>query len=136
MTDREKVFEAFRNCITEPKCRDCPWEQCEQFNQKKVTIPVTLALDVINLLKEQDKTIKELQNAYGYLQKQFFESQGKLLKEQEAEWIEYPECLAYDGAYSDSHIVCSACKHVFSIMDNCTEEFDYCPHCGAKMKQE
>ena len=59
-----------------------------------------------------------------------------LLKEQEAKWIEYPECLAYDGAYSDSHIVCSACKHVFSIMDNCTEEFDYCPHCGAKMKQE
>ena len=50
-----------------------------------------------------------------------------------AEWIEYPECLAYDGAYSDSHIVCSACKHVFSTMDNCTEEFDYCPHCGAKM---
>lgn len=57
-----------------------------------------------------------------------------LLKEQEAEWIEYPECLAYDGAYSDSHIVCSACKHVFDNMDNCTEEFDYCPHCGAKMK--
>lgn len=52
MPDREKVFEAFRNCITEPKCRDCPWEQCEQFNQKKVEIPVTLALDVINLLKE------------------------------------------------------------------------------------
>ena len=57
-----------------------------------------------------------------------------LLKEQEAKWIEYPECLAYDGAYSDIHIVCSACKHVFSIIDNCTEEFDYCPHCGAKME--
>ena len=54
MPDREKVFEAFRNCITEPKCRDCPWEQCEQFNQKKVEIPVTLALDVINLLKEKE----------------------------------------------------------------------------------
>jgi len=60
----------------------------------------------------------------------------ELLKEQEAEWIEYPECLAYEGAYSNNHIVCSACKHVFSTMDNCTEEFDYCPHCGAKMKQE
>ena len=54
MPNREKVFEAFRNCITEPKCKDCPWEQCEQFNQKKVEIPVTLALDVINLLKEQE----------------------------------------------------------------------------------
>ena len=56
--DREKVFEAFRNCITEPKCRDCPWEQCEQFNQKKVEIPVTLALDVINLLNEQENASK------------------------------------------------------------------------------
>ena len=55
--DRKKVFDAFRNCITEPKCKDCPWEQCEQFNQKKVEIPVTLALDVINLLKEQEETI-------------------------------------------------------------------------------
>lgn len=54
MPDRGKVFEAFRNCITEPKCRDCPWEQCEQFNQKKVSIPVTLALDVLNLLKEHE----------------------------------------------------------------------------------
>jgi rubredoxin len=54
MIDRDKVFDAFRNCITEPKCRDCPWEQCEQFNQKKVEIPVTLALDVIELLKEQE----------------------------------------------------------------------------------
>ena len=54
MPDREKVFDAFRNCITEPKCKDCPWENCEQFNQKEVSIPVTLALDVLNLLKEQE----------------------------------------------------------------------------------
>lgn len=53
MPDRETVFDAFRNCITVPKCRDCPWSQCEQFNQKKVTIPLTLALDVLNLLKKQ-----------------------------------------------------------------------------------
>ena len=35
------------------------------------------------LLKEQEGTIKELQNSYGYLQKQFFEVQDKLLKEQQ-----------------------------------------------------
>ena len=61
----------------------------------------------------------------------------ELLKEQEvkeAHWIEYPECLKYDGAFSNDQIVCSACKHVFSIIDNCTEEFDYCPHCGARME--
>ncbi len=49
------------------------------------------------------------------------------------EWIEYPECLAYEGAYTDTDIVCSACHHVFNIIDNCTEEFDFCPHCGAEM---
>jgi hypothetical protein len=78
------------------------------------------------------RAIKEPEYCMG----QMIEDTITLLKEQEAEWVEYPECLAYDGAYSDSHIVCSACNHVFSTMDNCTEEFDYCPHCGAKMKQE
>jgi len=39
--------------------------------------------DAIDLLKEQEGMIKELQNAYGYLQKQFFDAQDKLLKEQE-----------------------------------------------------
>lgn len=58
MIDRDKVFDAFRNCITEPKCKNCPWEQCEQFNQKKVEIPVTLALDVIELLKEQETVVR------------------------------------------------------------------------------
>lgn len=58
--DFDKIFTALRNCISEPKCKDCPWEQCEQFNQKKVSIPVTLALDVLNLLKEQDNEIDTL----------------------------------------------------------------------------
>ena len=51
--DREKVFDALRNCITEPKCRDCPWESCEQFHQTK-TIPLDLCLDILELLKEQE----------------------------------------------------------------------------------
>ena len=63
MINKDKVFDAFRNCITEPKCKDCPWEQCEQFNQKKVAIPVTLALDVIELLKEQETEIRQLRLA-------------------------------------------------------------------------
>jgi hypothetical protein len=48
-------------------------------------------------------------------------------------WVTYPECLAYDGAYSDTHMACSECKYVWDIMDNDAETFDYCPHCGAKM---
>jgi L-ribulose-5-phosphate 3-epimerase UlaE len=95
-------------------------------------------------MHDREKLIKEFEHLVNAAKGNYFDfvdlpvDEGEeilsLLKEQEAKWIEYPECLAYDGAYSDSHIVCSACKHVFDIMDNCTEEFDYCPHCGAKMK--
>ena len=50
--EMDRVLEAFRNCITEPKCRDCPWEECEKFENKKVKIPVDLALSVDALLAE------------------------------------------------------------------------------------
>lgn len=48
-------------------------------------------------------------------------------------WIEYPECLKYANAYTDDHIVCSACEECFSVLDNDCERFNFCPHCGAKM---
>ena len=53
-----------------------------------------------------------------------------------ARWINFPECLGYDGAYSDEHIVCSACHSVWNIIDNETDRFDCCPNCGAKMDGE
>ena len=61
-----------------------------------------------------------------------------LLKEEpkQGRWITYPESLAYEGAYSEDHIVCSECESVWSIMDNDTETFDCCPHCGAKMEED
>lgn len=54
MANREKVFDALRNCVTEPKCKDCPWEDCEEIGCKRVTVPITLLLDTLNLLKEQE----------------------------------------------------------------------------------
>ena len=50
-------------------------------------------------------------------------------------WIDYPECLKYPNAYSRDHIVCSVCEECFSVLDNATERFDFCPHCGAKMDE-
>ena len=51
-------------------------------------------------------------------------------------WIEYPECLRYENAFSSDHIVCSCCEAVFSVLDNCTECFVCCPNCGAVMDGE
>lgn len=47
------------------------------------------------------------------------------------EWIGYPECLKYTNAYSDDHIVYSACEECFSILDNDCERFNFCPNCGS-----
>lgn len=46
----EKIVEAFKNCIDKPKCKDCPWEICEEFYQEKVEIPKTLALAIMEIL--------------------------------------------------------------------------------------
>jgi hypothetical protein len=51
--------------------------------QDFVDLTVDAGEEILDLLKEQEETIDELQNAYGYLQKLFFETQDKLLKEQE-----------------------------------------------------
>jgi hypothetical protein len=61
MIDREKIFDAIRNCITDPKCRDCPWDDCERFDCKRVDVPVSLMLDALKLLKEQAEKIKSLE---------------------------------------------------------------------------
>ena len=58
MVDREKVFDALRNCVTEPKCKDCPWEDCEKFGCKRVTVPVTLLLDTLKVLREQPTIVR------------------------------------------------------------------------------
>ena len=67
MSDKEKVFEALRMCISdEPKCKECPCnERCEQVG-KGITqfMPVQkiLLLDVVNVLKdaltEQGRKVK------------------------------------------------------------------------------
>lgn len=54
MVDREKVFDALRNCLAEPKCGDCPWEDCERFGHKRTDVPVTLLMDVLELLRDQE----------------------------------------------------------------------------------
>lgn len=41
------------------------------------------------------------------------------------------EQIGYDVAMD--RITCSHCKEYWNIIDNCVEDFNYCPNCGAKM---
>lgn len=49
----EKVIDALHNCIAVPKCRDCPWEECENLNCKRAKVPVSLLADALKLLEER-----------------------------------------------------------------------------------
>lgn len=54
-----------------------------------------------------------------------------------AHWIEdikeYTDCGFSSLKWQPDTCYCSRCGHGFSVIDNCTEEFDFCPHCGAEM---
>lgn len=84
MPDREKVIKSIECCVVNHvRCFDDKDKLCPYFNTKVYMCEIELLKDALALLNEQEDTINELQNAYGYLQKQFFEAQDKLLKEQE-----------------------------------------------------
>lgn len=79
----------------------------------------------------ENAPINELQNAYGYLQKQFFETQDKLLKEQAiGHWIFLTNC-------SNSGVYCSECNtKVFESYPFKKKLSYFCPHCGTRMEGE
>lgn len=54
MIDREKVVCAIENCIGQPKCKDCPWEDCEVEHEVVNHVPYGLLRDAIALLREQE----------------------------------------------------------------------------------
>ena len=85
----------------------------------------SFVVDALKVIKEQKRLLEARDAEVAILARPI---KGK--------WVEFPESLAYEGAYDDSFIVCSACNHAFNILDNCTEEFDYCPHCGADMRKD
>lgn len=46
-------------------------------------------------------------------------------KQASEKWVECP--------YEDL-IMCPSCNAEFSTIDNCTEQFDYCPKCGKRLE--
>lgn len=57
MTEHDRIIDAFRNCITEPKCRNCPWMECSTLNNGSVEIPKDLALAVMRELEDPEETV-------------------------------------------------------------------------------
>lgn len=51
MKQIEKIISALENCTAEEKCRDCPWEECEDPDHKKVELPLGLVLDILAILR-------------------------------------------------------------------------------------
>lgn len=67
--DREKVFDAFRHCMSEQKCRGCKNKKCKEFNRDLILkrIPERLGLEVLELLKEQQEIIDQYHKADAFL---------------------------------------------------------------------
>ena len=96
-------------------------------NEKKLYTVAEIAQDALAMLKEQESTINELQNAYSYLQKQFFEAQDKLLKEQEA--VE-PTLIREGRNKNYNDYVCPRCDNEVVYEQN------YCSECGVRFLWE
>ena len=113
----EKVIAGLKECLELLNCIGTQSE-CKKY-----------VSDAITFLKKQDETIKELQNAYGYLQNQFFDTQDKLLKEQEA--VEPNKVKGYNPPmYTHYDYECEECK---SPMMN---KQPFCMGCGKPVKWE
>lgn len=59
--DRENVIRALENCTDKIKCRDCPWEPCDDFDYTHSEYPDGLIKDALELLKEDEKRIADYQ---------------------------------------------------------------------------
>ena len=67
MTERDRVLEAYRNCISEPKCKGCPWTECKTLGNGTIEIPRDLALAVMRELVAQEPGVMTLEEINGYL---------------------------------------------------------------------
>ena len=54
MGNREKVIASLKNCLDTPKCRDCPWELCEE-PHSTAEFPEDLVRSALTLLENGDR---------------------------------------------------------------------------------
>lgn len=70
------------------------------------------------------------------------------IEERKGKWIEdaetYYKAVNEKGGgvdentpfFTKDYIACSECLTMFSVIDNCTEDFDFCQKCGARLVHE
>ena len=61
MIDKNKVCGALKNCLNEPRCRDCPWDECEE-DHRSVHCPWGLVNSAYLLLTQE---IEPNEDEYG-----------------------------------------------------------------------
>ena len=72
-------------------------------------------------MKVHDATEQAYKNGY---------EAGKRDARKKGQWVQ----IGYDKAMD--RITCSCCLEYFNILDNNTEDFNFCPNCGSDMRGE
>ena len=54
------VIRAIENCTNKPKCRDCPWKECEKVDCERVETPKSLLLEAKNIIRQKNGRIWDL----------------------------------------------------------------------------
>ena len=109
MSDKSKVLDALQNCMFSPKCRDCPWEECEYEHEVINSVPYSLIRDAVSIIKEQCEAVKP---EYGG------DMEGEQIRERK-----YPECGTW-------WYECGNCRTPIDWKDR------FCRHCGRPLKWE
>lgn len=73
MIEHNRVLDAFRNCITVPKCKDCPWTECSTLDNGCVEIPRDLALAVMRELTAQEPRVMTMDEYEAWIDTPFTE---------------------------------------------------------------
>lgn len=136
-----KVLEKFGGCKMGSLCPDVGCSEVRDIVDQYICEDVIERDEGIRMGAElaamhgSDATSQDLERAYwtGYEEAMKKRDVRPVVR---GRWVGYPECLKYMNAYSDDHIVCSACEECFSILDNDCERFNFCPNCGAYMSEE
>lgn len=50
--EKVRIIDALKNCLDRPKCRDCPWHECEDVFDDDCVIPRSLAEKALALAEE------------------------------------------------------------------------------------